>query len=229
MSIFTAKRVALTFGASVAVVAAAPVVAQSIGYTQPSLVIMSTTAFTNGFTQINQTYGQNLQMIGQKEQEMGSLLKPLDTNNDGDLSDAEVAAAPKATVDRINQVNGEIQQLQTPILLSRLYVVEQIAAQYGTAQAAVVKAKKISVILLPEAFLYAPESADLTESIALELNKLIPQAAITPPQGWQPKRQTVSLYQEIEGWLEQSAMARQQQGGGAAAAPVAQPAAGDGR
>lgn len=217
MSIFTSKRIIMAMGTSAAIVAAAPVVAQAIGYTQPSLVIMSTTAFTNGFAQIDQVYGQNLQMIMQKEQEIGSLLQPLDTNKDGNLSEQEAAAAPKATVDRVNLLNGEVQQLQTPILLSRLYVVEQIAAQYGTAQANVVKAKKVSVILKPEAFLYAPESADLTEALALELNKLVPQAGITPPDGWQPKRQTVTLYQEIEEWMQINAMARQQQQGAAPA------------
>lgn len=228
MSKFSSKHMMVAIGAGAVLVASAPVVAQAIGYTDRSLVIMSTNAFSNGIKQIDQAYAQNLQSIAQKEQEIGSLLMPLDTNKDNNLTDAEFNAAPQATKDRMGQINQEIQQLQTPILLSRLYVVEQINAQYKLAESNVVKSKKISVILKPEAFVYAPESANLTVAIADELNKIIPQAAITPPQGWRPTPMTVALYQEIEAWIEQSAMSRQQ-GQTAAPAPAQQPAAGDGR
>ena len=231
MSIFSSKRVILALGTSAAIVAAAPVVAQNIGYTDRNVVILNTAAFKNGLAQIDQLYAQNLQQMAQKEQEMGTLLAPLDANRDGDLSEQEIAAAPKATVDRVNILNGEMQQLQAPILYSRLYVVEQINTQYDPAQAAVVKAKKVSVILKPDALVYAPESADLTDALVAELDKTIPQVAITPPQGWQPQRRTVAAYQQIEEWLQFDAMLRQQQQQqqGAPAAPAPQPAADQGR
>lgn len=232
MSIFNSKRMILALGTGVAIFASAPVVAQSIGYADRTIAIVNTAAFKNGFQQINQTYAQNIQMMAQKEQEISTLLLPLDSNKDGNLSEQELANAPKATVDRVNQLNTEMQQLQQPIMVSRIYVLEQINTQYEAAQLAVVKAKKISVIVKPEALLYAPDSANLTQALVAEIDTRLPQAAITPPDGWQPQRRSLQTYQEVEELLQLDAMLRQQQaqqqGQGAAAAPQ-QPAASDGR
>ena len=224
MSLFTRKGVLLSIGATAAIISSAPVVAQSIGYADRVIAIVNTAAFKNGFQLINQTYAPNIQAMAQKEQEIATILAPLDANKDGTLSDQEAAAAPKATVDRVNALNTEMQQLQGPIIVSRVYVIEQIATQYDAAQTAVVKAKKVSVILKPEALLYAPDSANLTQALATEIDTRLPQASITPPEGWQPQRRSLQTYQEVEELLQLDAMLRQQQAQQGGAAP-AQPAA----
>lgn len=231
MSIFMRNALILPMVA-VAASVSAPAVAQNVAYADPLIVVVNTNAFKTGFQQINQNYAQNVQQMDAKEQELTQLLLPLDTNKDGNLSDAELAAAPKATVDKVNQLNAEMQQLQQPILVSRIYVVEQINAQYSVAQANVVKAKKIGVILKPEAFIYAPESADLTQSLVAEIDKGLPQAQITPPAGWQPMRGSVQTYQQIEELLQADAAMRQrqaQQQGGAQPQKQPAPAPSDGR
>ncbi len=232
MSKFTPKSTFMMFGVAAAMVASAPVVAQAIAYVDRTIAIVNTAAFKSGWQQINQIYGQNIQSMAQKEQEIATLVAPLDTNKDGDFSDQELAAAPKPTVDRINVLNGEMQQLQAPIIIARIYVLEQINTQYDLAQAAVVKAKKVNIILRREALVYGAESADLTQSIVAEIDAKLPQAAIAAPEGWQPQRRSLQLYQEVEEILQVDAMLRQQQaqqGGAATAAPAQQPAADQGR
>ena len=113
----------------------------------------------------------------------------------------------------------EINSLQEPIILAQLYAVEQIAVKYEAAQQAVVAAKKISVILAPDAFVWAPEAVDVTSAITAELDKAIPAASITPPAGYRPSRQIGALYQQIQQLFNNAAQMQ------AAQAAAAQPRA----
>ena len=65
-----------------------------------------------------------------------------------------------------------------------------------------VRAKNVTLLLRPDAALFAQPAADITTSITAELDRLVPTVGITPPAGWQPNQQG-------------------QQGGAAAAAPAA--------
>jgi hypothetical protein len=105
-------------------------------------------------------------------------------------------------------------------VLAQLYAVEQIALKYDAAQQAVITAKKINVILAPDAFVWAPEAVDVTPAITAELDKVVPSVSTTPPAGWRPSRQIGALYQQIQQLINAATQQAQ-----AAAAAQARPAA----
>ena len=67
---------------------------------------------------------------------------------------------------QIDAKQKEMSALQDPVILAQLYSIEQIALKYEAAQQAVITAKRINVILAPDAFVWAPESVDVTTAIA---------------------------------------------------------------
>jgi hypothetical protein len=167
-----------------------------------------------------------------KRQEINNINVQLDTNKDKELTQAELDAAIKAKnplLTQLDEKQKEINTLQEPIILAQLYAVEQIAVKYEAAQQAVVAAKKISVILAPDAFVWAPEAVDVTSAITAELDKAIPTASITPPAGYRPSRQIGALYQQIQQLFNNAAQmqaaqaAAAQPRAAAPASPAAQP------
>ena len=76
-------------------------------------------------------------------------------------------------------------------------------------------------------FMYAPDSADISDAITAELDKSVPTVSIQPPADWQPARETLAMQQQlaqIEQMRAYQAAAQQQQqqrGAGAAPAPAA--------
>ncbi len=112
-----------------------------------------------------------------------------------------------------------MQKLQAPVVLAQMYVLQQVSEQYNTAQNQVIAAKKVNVILSPDALLYAPQGTDITQDIVASLDTLIPAANTNVPQGWQPTRQTAQLHQQIQQLLQRAAIVRANQ-----AAQSAQPA-----
>ena len=92
----------------------------------------------------------------------------------------------------------EIAQLQQPIVTAQAFAVESIADRYAAAQQQVVTQKKISMILSPEAFIWAPEAVDVTKAVTAAIDVALPTVAITPPANWQPKQSTGALYEQIQ-------------------------------
>ena len=113
-------------------------------------------------------------------------------------------------------------QLQEPIVTAQLFVVESIAMKYAAAQQAVITAKKVNLILSPEAFVWAPDSVDITPLITAELDKSIPTVATTVPANWRPSRQGAQVFQQIQQLFENAA--RQQAAQAQAQAQPGQPA-----
>jgi hypothetical protein len=165
-----------------------------------------------------------------KRVEINNLNAQLDTNKDKELTQAELDVAIKAKNPLLTQLDAkqkEINTLQEPVFLAQLYAVEQIALKYDAAQQAVITAKKINVILAPDAFVWAPEAVDVTAAITAELDKVVPSVPITPPAGWRPSRQIGALYQQIQQLInaasQQAQAAAAQARPAAPASPAAQP------
>ena len=87
----------------------------------------------------------------------------------------------------------------------------------------VVASKSVSVILSPQSVVYVSEAVDLTDEIVAALNGLVPAVSTAVPQGWQPQRSSVELYQQVQQLLLQAAIQQaQSQAGQQQAAPAAQ-------
>lgn len=235
---------AAALAASAAMAVAAPASAQVAGIATINTIeaITRAKAFTTAETQLDTTYKPVRDQIQARQTKFQTdaraLITTIDTNKDGQVSEAEEQAAaarkdPNYTqlMTLQNQANEEIQKLQMPSIMAELFAFEKILSLYDAAQISVVNTRKVNVILTPEAIVYAPDAVDITDAVVAELDKT-PTVAITPPANWQPQQRTVQFQQqvnELKRRAYQLAAARaqqQQQQQGAAAAPgAARPAA----
>jgi len=202
--------------------AGVPAAAQvnGIATADTAVAVAGTTAFQTGYQQIATQYEPQRQTLEQRQQQRQQLVQQLDTNADGQLDDAEAQAAPEATVSQVQALDAELQQIQAPIQLARLYVVSQVAQQYGAAVQQVIADRSIQMLIAPDAIIYAPDAANVTQAVTEALNSRVPTATVAPPAGWQPSQATVNLFQQIQQLLVMSAMQQQQAAQqGAAAAP----------
>ncbi|HEV7233561.1 MAG TPA: OmpH family outer membrane protein, partial [Sphingorhabdus sp.] len=117
-----------------------------------------------------------------------------------------------------------INALQDPIIRAQLFAVEEIAKRYEAAQQAVITQKKISVILTPDAFVWAPDAVDVTTAITAELDKAVPSVGIAPPADWRPSRQGAALFQSIQQLFNQAAQVQAAQAAAAQSPQPGQPA-----
>lgn len=240
------RILAALLAAPAALAFAAPANAQvaGIAYANPTTVVATSKAFGAARQQIATTYKASFDQIqarrdaAQKEADpiVAKLLAQYDTNKDGKLSQQEQAAAVNAKSPLLDQLKdtqekaeGEIAKLTNPAARAELFAIESILRQYEAAQLRVVTAKKISVVLSPEVFMYAPDSADISSAITAEIDKTTPTVSIQPPANWQPSRDTLNIQQQLvqlaqlRAYQQQAAQAQQ---GAAPAAPAAAAPAG---
>lgn len=204
-----------------AALAPLPAAAQVAGIatTSPEIVIARSSARNTAYQQIGATYAAQIQQIGTLRNEMQTLLKSMDANNDNQLSDAERAAKPAVTT-QVQQKEQQLNQLAAPITIAQAYALDQIAREYDAARQQVVTAKRIQILLSPDAIQWAPPAIDVTSDIVAALNTRKPTVTTAVPAGWQPSREILQLQQTVQQILVAAA---QQQ---AAAVQQAQPAAG---
>lgn len=213
-------------GASLAVPAAAQV--NGIGTVDLSYAVANSQAFQSGYQQIATQYQAQRTTIDQRQQQRQQLITTFDTNSDGQLDAAEQAATQdpnNATVQQIQAIDQEIATLQQPINRARVYVVQQVAQQYSAAMQTVISEQGVQFVISPDALIYAPEAADMTDAVTTALNARVPSVAIVPPADWQPSEAAVSLFQQIQQILLMAAIQQQQSG----AAPAAEAPAVSGR
>lgn len=223
--------------AALTIVAPAQAQVAGIAYANPTSVVASSKAFGAANQQISTTYKAAFDQMQQRRQQLDTELKPLvaqlDANKDGKVSEEEAKAAQTAknpAVEKIRtaQTNAQtdLGRLSNPAARAELFAIESVLRQYEAAQLRVVNARKISVVLSPEVFMYAPDSANISQAITAEIDKVAPTVSITPPANWQPSRETLAIQQQIAQAAQiqayQQAAAQQQ---GAAAPATAPPAA----
>jgi Skp family chaperone for outer membrane proteins len=212
---------ALALSAALAAPAAAQV--NGIGVSDPAIVVASSTALQAAYQQIGTTFAAQRTQLDQQQQQLTTLLRPYDTNGDGQLDDSERASLQgNASVNQQAQtLEQTIATTQQPITAARVYAIEQIAQQLNPAVQQVVAAKSISVILSPQAVVYVAEAVDLTDEIVAALNTLAPAVSTAVPQGWQPQRSSVELYQQVQQLLLQAAIQQAQSQAAQQPAPAA--------
>ncbi len=203
--------------AAVALCAAAAMPAQAqvdgkIATVDISRAVLGTTAFQTAYEQVNTTYAQQNELRRTKAQERQTLLQSFDTNGDKQVDDAELAAkqnSPQFT--QLQTLEQEIQALTNQIDAARVYAVEQVIVQYGAALQEVVTKQQIKLVIDPATVMFTVPEADITQQITTALNAKVPSVGIVPPQGWQPARESVQLFQEIQQRLMAAQVMQQRQ------------------
>jgi Skp family chaperone for outer membrane proteins len=189
--------------------------------------IIGTTAFQTAYEQVNTTYAQQNDLRRTKSQERQTMLAKFDKNGDKQVDETEQAAMQKSPdFAKLQTLEQEIVGLSNQIDGARIYAIEQIIVQYGSALQDVTTADQIKLVLDPGTVLFSAPEADITLKVVTALNARVPAVGVVPPAGWQPSREGARLYQEIQQFLAIAAQyAAQQQ----AAQPAADPAAPVGR
>ena len=216
LTLLTVTAAPLAFGT----VATAQV--SGIATANPTIAIAKTKAFSAAYSQIGTQYKSSFDQIDARNKTLNDLRAQLDTDKNKQLTQEELDAAVRAkspVLKSMETEETEIQKLQTPAIKAQMFAVENIFKEYSNAQQQVVSDKKISVILSPDAFIYAPPQTDITDAITAVLDTRVPTVSTTPPADWQPQRNTISLHQQLQQLLVASArnQAAQQP-------PAAQPA-----
>jgi len=186
--------------APAALLAAMPASAQAVAVADPEGAIAATKAFTAATTQIQATYKAALDQAQARRTAIQAELQPLytvlDTNHDGQLSQAEIDAANTAHRPELASIQSkqqaaqaELGRLEGPATRAQQYAVEQISAKLAQAIQSAMQKRGTTVLLKPASVFTAQPAGDLTPAITAELDTLVPTVSITPPANWQPGQQ----------------------------------------
>src|SRR3546814_5732432 len=80
----------------------------------------------------------------------------------------------------------ELGRIGAPVELALAYVEDQISVRMNEAVKAAMTARKIDLLLQPDAVLARENNVDITDAVVAELNKILPNVTITPPAGYKP-------------------------------------------
>tara|TARA_R100001129_G_scaffold103888_4_gene70973 strand:+ start:449 stop:1135 length:687 start_codon:yes stop_codon:yes gene_type:complete len=194
-----------------ATLAAVPAAAQvnGIATADRALAIANAQALQTGYQQIADQNQAQLTTLQQLQQQRDVIVKGFDTDGNGQLTEAEANAAPESSKQQVRTLDEQISAAQLPIQRARLYVLTQVAQQYAPAVQQVIADRSIQVMLAPDAIIYAPENADVTQAVTAAINTRAPSVAIAPAADWQPTQAAAQLYQEIQQLMYYSALQQQ--------------------
>jgi Skp family chaperone for outer membrane proteins len=167
--------------------AAAPVVVIA----DVDAAVQQSAAFTTAVSQIQTTYAPQIQNLNTRRQALQGELQTL-----FQAAQAAQAATPRneqAVQTAIREfqtrqqaAEREIGELNAPIELAVAYVQEQITLRMNEAVTAARTARRADIVLTRGAAIQVADSANITPAIVAELNRLVPNVQIVPPQGYEP-------------------------------------------
>lgn len=196
----TIKKLMLAAAIAVpALLSAAPVMAQAGGVAtfDQQAAIANSKAFTAARTQVETQYKTQLDQAEARRRAINTELQPLVTayQNAAKAPGAtEASLRPQATAiqTRETAANQELSRLTAPAQRAQAYAVEQIQAQLPTAVQNAVRARNVTMLVTPQAVIFAQPTADITTAVTAELDRLVPSVSATPPANWQPGQQAAA-------------------------------------
>jgi Skp family chaperone for outer membrane proteins len=152
--------------------------------------VQKSAAFITAMNQMKTTYATQITTFETRSKALQAEIAPLVTA----FQTAQKANTPQATLqtqyNAIQQkqqaAQAELQRLSAPIARAQGFVEEQIGAKLDAAIKAAMIAKKVNLVLNPQATISYQPSVDITDAVVAELNRTVPAVGITPPAGWQP-------------------------------------------
>lgn len=163
----------------------------SVAAVNVDAAVQTSAAFAAAVTQIQTTYAAQIQARDARAQALQAELQTL-----GAAAQAEQARAPQnatalqaaITAYRTRQQSAqqEMQTLTQPIELAVTYVREQITLQLSQAVRDAAAARGVSLLVNSESVVWRADTADITSQVVTELNRLVPNVQIVPPQGYEP-------------------------------------------
>jgi Skp family chaperone for outer membrane proteins len=182
-------------------VAAAGAQAQTVAMLDPDAAMQNSKVWTSTWSTIDTTYKAQIDQAKARNDainaEIQPLLKALDANNDGQLSQDEIQRARDSKRPELAQIEQkqaagqtELGRMLQPVTRARLYLQEQVASKVPDAVTSVVKTRKVGLVVKPEAVLMLGDATgDLTPAVSAEIDRTLTNVAVPPPVSWQPKAQ----------------------------------------
>lgn len=190
---------------SVSPLLSAPAIAQAkaVAIADVRVAAARSNAFTVASQQIQTTHKASIdqqQSRGQTLQaEMNVLIaKYNEEARKSPQNQATLQAAAKAVQDKRQSAGEELQRIGAPVELALAYVEDQISLRMNEAIRAAMTAKKIDLLLQPDAVLARENNVDITESVVAELNRILPSVTTTPPAGYEPGQLVQQRNQQMQ-------------------------------
>ncbi|KQN93418.1 outer membrane family protein [Sphingomonas sp. Leaf231] len=165
-----------------------------IAVADPEAAVANSKAWATARTQIQTTYKAQIDQANTRRQAITTELQPLvaayqKAAGAPGATEASLRTQAQAIQTREQTANAELQRLTAPASRAQAYALEQISAKLPDAVNAAVRAKSVSLLLRPNAALFAQPTTDITSAITAELDRAVPTVGITPPANWQPGQQ----------------------------------------
>jgi Skp family chaperone for outer membrane proteins len=177
---------------AVAALAAVPAAAQAqVAVADLAAAVDQAAAMKAAQTQIQTQYKTQIDAFNARQQALATELQPLQREIQtlqGNTATPPATLQQKVTAYRTREQTAqrELAGLASPFGRPSAYAQEQIADKIEPAVRAAMTAKRVTVLLRPEATLLALPAADITQDIVAQLNATVKTVSITPPAGWQP-------------------------------------------
>jgi Skp family chaperone for outer membrane proteins len=183
-----------------ALLAAAPVLAlatpaqaqavEGIAVADIQGAVQKSAAFITAMGQMKTTYAPQISTFEARSKALQNEIAPLVTAfqaaQKANTAQATLQTQYTAIQTKQQSAQAELQRLSAPIARAQGYVEEQIGAKLDGAIKAAMVARKVNLVLSPQATISYQPSVDITDAVVAELNRTVPTVSITPPAGWQP-------------------------------------------
>ena len=168
--------------------------ARGIGVVSLPAALTNSNAYKVAEQQRPVTYKAQFDQAEARRQAIAAQMQPMMTKFNADRQaatpDQQSLQQQAAQIQQMEQ-NGqrELQQILAPVSMSRAYVTEQIEDLLDEAVQAAATKKNISLILDPSSgvVVFADAPHNITQDVIAEIDALIPNAVLVPPQGWVPR------------------------------------------
>ncbi|GAO77760.1 MULTISPECIES: OmpH family outer membrane protein [unclassified Sphingopyxis] len=178
---------------SVSPILSAPAIAQAKGVAVADVRIAAarSNAFQAASTQIETTYKAQIDQQQSRSQTLQAEINVLIAKYNEEakktpVNQAAAQAAGKAIQDKRQAAQTELSQIGAPVDLAISYVEDQISVRMNEAIKAAMTAKKVDLLINPEAVIARENNVDITDAVVAELNRILPTVSTAVPAGYQP-------------------------------------------
>lgn len=178
---------------SVSPMIAAPAFAQAKGVAVADVRVAAarSAAFTTASQQIETTYKATIDQQTTRAQTLQAEVNVLvakynEESKKTPQNQTALQAAAKAVQDKRQAAQTELSRIGAPVDLAIAYVEDQISVRMNEAIKAAMTAKKVDLLVQPDAVIARENNVDITEAVVAELNRILPNVSIQVPAGYQP-------------------------------------------
>lgn len=165
--------------------------AKGVGVADVRVAAARSNAFTVATQQIETTYKAQIDQQNTRGQTLQAEMNVLVAKYNEEAkktpqNQAALQAAAKAVQDKRQAASAELAQIGAPVELAIAYVEDQISVRMNDAIKAAMTARKIDLLLNPDAVLARENNVDITDAVVAELNRILPSVSTAVPAGYQP-------------------------------------------